>query len=70
MPRFTIDLDQARVFPEDAARAEQDALAMQVGAAAEEHARQMIDWMQRQREVEQARVDALASRTRGIPNRR
>ncbi len=60
----------AAEFPEDAARAEQDALAMQVGAAAEEHARQMIDWMQRQREVEQARVDALANRTRGIPNRR
>ena len=70
MPRFTIDPDQARVFPEDAAQEEQDALAMQVGAAAEEHARQMIDWMQRQRVVDQAHVDALANRTRGIPNRR
>ena len=49
---------------------EQGAVAMRGGAAAEEHARQVIDWMQMDRDAEQARVDALANRTRGIPNRR
>ena len=63
--RNVVQAAQARVL-----EFEQQALAEQAEAANLDHIRQVNEWVQRQRGLEQARVDALANRTRGIPNRR